>query len=135
MSAVPITPYARQSVIGLLHRLVSELTTLFRLEVQLAKSEIAHAMLKLAASATSIVAGGAILYAGVLFLLVAALLGLSQVVAPWLAALIVGGAAVIVGFVLILAGVKTADLSALKPRRSLESLRQDQAVLTRSKSS
>jgi hypothetical protein len=123
-----------ESTVGLLRRLMDELATLFRQEVALATAEVTDAIRQLTAGVISIVSGGAILFAGFLVLLAAAVLGLSNVVEPWLAALIVGGVVAVIGVIMVIVGRKAVDPSTLKPRRSAESLRQDKEVLTRSAS-
>ena len=123
-----------ESAISLLRRLMDELATLFRQELALATSELTGALTKLTAGVVSIATGGAVLFAGFLVLLASAVLGLANVVEPWLAALIVGGVVAVIGLALVLAGRKKIDPSTLKPRRSPESLRQDKEVLTRSAS-
>jgi hypothetical protein len=121
-----------ETALGLIRRFMDELTTLFRQEVALVTAEVTGAIGKLTAGILSIVTGGAVLFAGFLVLLAAAVLGLSNVVAPWLAALIVGAVVCATGLVMVLVGRKAADPSMLKPERSVESLRKDKAVLTRS---
>jgi hypothetical protein len=120
-----------QSIIELVRRFSEELLTLFRQEMALATAEISRTLRKLAAGVASIAAGAAVLYAGFLALLTAAILGLSHVVEPWLAALIVGGAVSIIGLVLLMAGKKTVEPENLKPQRTMESLREDKDVLMR----
>ena len=63
---------------------------LVRQELELGLSEIDRRVDKLKVGVTEAVIGGAVLYAGILVLLAAVVLGLSTVLAPWLAALIVG---------------------------------------------
>jgi hypothetical protein len=140
------TPQARMSersrdadldnstALGLIRHFMDELTTLFRQEVALVTSEVTGALGRLTAGLLSIATGGAVLFAGFLVLLAAAVLGLANVVAPWLAALIVGAVVAVSGLIMILVGRKAADPSVLKPQRSAESLRKDKAVLTRSSS-
>lgn len=120
-----------QSIIELVRRFSEELLTLFRQEMALATAEISRTLRKLAAGVASIAAGAAVLYAGFLTLLAAAVLGLSQVVEPWLAALIVGGALTLIGIVLLMVGKKTVEAENLKPQRTVESLREDKDVLMR----
>ena len=68
-------------------------------------------------------AGGALIaFSGWLALLASAVLGLSNVVAPWLAALIVGLVVLALGAGLLLFGKSRLDLV---PRRSFQSLRED----------
>lgn len=120
-----------QSIIELVRRFSEELLTLFRQEMALATAEISRTLRKLVQGVASIAAGAAVLYAGFLALLAAAVLGLSRVVEPWLAALIVGGAVTIVGLVLLMAGKKTIEPENLKPQRTVESLREDKDMLMR----
>jgi lipopolysaccharide export LptBFGC system permease protein LptF len=120
-----------QSIIELVRRFSDELLTLFRQEMALATAEVSRTIRKLAAGVASIAAGAAVLYAGFLTLVAAAVLGLSRVLEPWLAALIVGGAVTIVGVVLLMVGKKTIEPEHLKPQRSVESLREDKDVLMR----
>jgi Putative Actinobacterial Holin-X, holin superfamily III len=121
----------RESAIGLLRRLVDEFSLLFRKEIALAKAEAVQSFSHLKAAAISMASGGAVLFAGLLVLLAAAVLGLSHVVADWLAALIVGGLVSIVGFVMINAGKNKFDSSALKPERTQRALQRDKDLLAR----
>jgi predicted phage tail protein len=121
----------QESITDLLRRLMDELATLFRQELALASSEMSSAMSKLSRGLISVATGGAVLYAGFLTLLAAAVLALALVVEPWLAALIVGGVVTLIGVVMVLKGKKALEPSDLKPRRTVESLRQDKDVLMR----
>lgn len=120
-----------ESTIALLRRLVDELSLLFRKEVALAKAEAVESFSHLKAAAISMASGGAVVFAGLLVLLAAAVLGLSHVVADWLAALIVGGIVSIVGFVMINSGKNKFDSSALRPERTQRALQQDKEMLER----
>jgi hypothetical protein len=121
----------RETAIGLLRRLMDEVATLFRQEVELATVEVTGALTRLATGVISVLSGGMVLFAGILVLLASAVLALAQVVEPWLAALIVGGAVSLLGIVMLLVGRKALDASELKPKKSVESLRQDKDVLMR----
>lgn len=123
-----------RGAIDLLKRLVEKLTTLFRQEIALAKAEITASLTQLIMAVAALAGGALVLFAGVLVLLAAAVLGLALVVAPWLAALIVGGVVSLIGVSLVLAGVKGVNPDKLKPRRSPESLRKDKELLKRSAS-
>jgi Putative Actinobacterial Holin-X, holin superfamily III len=120
-----------ESTIALLRRLMNELSTLVRQEIALASAEVSRSIRMLVASAASVAIGGLVLYAGALVLLAAAVLGLANVVAPWLAALIVGVAVGIIGYVMVHAGLRKMKVEHLKPERVQESLRRDKEVLTR----
>lgn len=120
-----------QSAIGLLRRLTDELSTLLRQELALATAEIARSLRLMLGAAASVAAGGAVLYAGLLAMLAAAILGLATVLQPWLASLVIGAAVAFIGLVLVLAGVRSLDPSTLKPSRTAQSLRRDKDVITR----
>ncbi|MGH8270127.1 MAG: phage holin family protein [Steroidobacteraceae bacterium] len=120
-----------QSAFGLLRRLTDELSTLVRQELVLATAEISRSMRVMLSAAASLAVGGAVLFAGLLAMLAAAILGLATVLHPWLAALVIGAAVVILGIVLVLAGIRSLDPSTLKPSRTTESLRKDKDVITR----
>lgn len=120
-----------QSAFGLLRRLTDELATLLRQEMALATAEISRSMRVLLAGAASVAVGGAVLFTGLLAMLAAAVLGLATVLAPWLAALVIGVAVAVIGIVLVSVGIRSLDPSTLKPARTAESLRRDRDVITR----
>jgi membrane protein len=64
-----------QSVVTLLRRLTHELSTLLRQEIRLAAVEISGALKRALTGALATASGGAVLFAGVLVLLAAAVLG------------------------------------------------------------
>jgi uncharacterized membrane protein YqjE len=120
-----------QSTLALLRRLTSELVTLVRQEIQLASAEVSRSLLTALKGGVSVAVGGAVLYAGLLVLLLAAVIGLSYVVAAWLAALIVGLVVGVIGYIMVHAGLKALSPGNLKPERTQESLQRDKDVLTR----
>jgi hypothetical protein len=115
----------------LLKQLTDELSTLFRQEVALASAEFSRSITTLVKGATSMAAGGAVVFAGFLVLLAAAVLGLAEWLEPWLAALVVGVAVVALGALVLLAGKQKLDPAKLKPEHVPESLRRDKEVLAR----
>jgi hypothetical protein len=119
------------SIVSLLKRLTDELSVLFRQEVALASAEFSRSMRSFFLGVASVAAGGAVLFAGLLVLLAAAVLGLAEWLEPWQAALAVGGAVVLIGIVMVLAGRKKIKPEELKPERSVQSLRRDKDVLAR----
>jgi hypothetical protein len=120
-----------ESTVSLLQRLMGELSTLFRQEMSLAISEISRSLSSAKTGVASIATSGAVLFAAVLLLLEALVLGLAEVMRPWLAALIVGLVVGIVGYVMLQAGKKKLEPSALKPVQTQESLRRDKELLQR----
>jgi hypothetical protein len=123
-----------ESMLGLVRRLMEDLTTLFRQEMALATSQVMGALTRLTAGVASMALGGAMVLAGFMVLLAAAVLGLATVMEPWLAALIVGVVVTLIGAIVFFVGRKAADPTALKPTLSVESLRRDKEVITRSAS-
>jgi hypothetical protein len=119
-----------QSVTALLHRLTRELATLFRQELALAAGEVTRTLGKILTASATAAAGGAVVFAGLLVLLAAAVLGLSHVMADWLAALLVGILVSVVGVVAMVAGARALPETIL-PKRSARSLSKDKDVLKR----
>lgn len=124
-------PEDSHSVTGLLHQLGREVPLLFTKELALAKSEITSSIHATKAGIASVASGGAVLLAGFIILLQAAVYGLSLVVQPWLAALIVGAVVVVVGLAMVQAGKKRLEPSAFTPDRTLHALQKDQEAIRR----
>jgi len=120
-----------RTMTGLLRRLLNEVSTLFGKEVALAKAEVTEAFSEAKAAAISMASGGAVMFAGVLVLLAAAVLALRLVVADWLAALIVGGIVTAIGYLMIHSGKKKLEPTTFKPERTQHSLQQDKEMLQR----
>jgi hypothetical protein len=120
-------PRPARSVAALLSDLASETGTLVRQEIALFKAELHEKLERLGQGVGALAAGGLIAFSGWLVLLAAAVLGLSKVVAPWLAALIVGLVVLAIGGGLLFFGKSRLDADALVPRRTLNSLREDEA--------
>ena len=110
---------------GLLRRLMNDVGMLFAQEVALLKAETSRSIGEMKAATVSIAMGGAVLFLGLIFLSLAAVYALSNVVAPWLAALIVGGGITLVGVIMLVAGRSKLQPAAIAPRRTAEALRRD----------
>ena len=117
-----------ESVASLLSRLRDESLELFRQEAALARRELEQKASQIMRSTIYLAAGGAILYAGIVFLLLAASdylqlalfsMGTGVETAVWLGPLIVGAAAAFIGAVLVW-------LAASRMRRQLS----DSAVIS-----
>jgi hypothetical protein len=114
-------------VAALLSDLAGETSTLVRQEIALFKAELNESLARIGVGAGALAAGGVIAFSGWLALVAAAILGLSYVLAPWLAALIIGVAVVALGAGLALFGKSRLKADGLVPRRTLNSLREDEA--------
>jgi hypothetical protein len=111
----------------LLSELADETGILVRQEIALFKAEIQENLGRLGIGAGALMAGGLIAFTGWLALTAAAILGLSLVLAPWLAALIVGAVMIALGAGLLLFSKSRLRSETLVPRRTLSSLREDRA--------
>ncbi|MDR7284896.1 xanthine/uracil permease [Pseudomonas corrugata] len=130
--ATPLpVPDSDASVVGLLRQLAREVPALFTKELALAKAELQASLTTLKAGIAGVASGAVVLLAGFIILLMSAVYGLSIVMAPWLAALIVGVVVMIVGFAMLQAGKKQFEPSHLKPDRTLDALNKDQEALRR----
>ena len=119
-------PRPDRPLAALLSDLANETGTLVRQEIALFKAEIGEKLSRLGTGAGAIAAGGLVAFSGWLALIAAAILGLAHVVAGWLAALIVGFVVVAIGAGLLWFGKSRLDADTLVPRRTLNSLREDE---------
>jgi hypothetical protein len=110
---------------GLLTELAQETTTLVRKEVELAKAEVSEKVSQATTGAVSLVAGGLVAFAGLIFLLLAATYYLATMMEPWLAALIVGGVVTLIGVILVAMGKSRLNARNLQPTRTLATLQDD----------
>ena len=83
----------------------NDLSALVSDEIALAKAEIQQTIGEAVKDLVFIVLGGFFAYTGLLALIAAAILGLANVIAPWLSALIIGGIIALIGVVLLLRGI------------------------------
>lgn len=104
-----------------------------RLLIQLAKDEVEQVKRELIAKGVKLGIGAGLLAAAAFFalslwavLITAAILGLSEAVAPWLAALIVAGVFLVITIVLALLGVASLRRGTpVAPQATISSLKQD----------
>ena len=122
----------RRPLAGLFSDLWRETTTLVHDEVELAKADISDKVTQAGRGVGAVAAGGAVLFAGFIVLLFAAVGALEMVLppqqAPWLAPLIVGAVVTLIGASALSSGKKKLQAENLKPTRSIDSLRRDRDV-------
>jgi len=121
------SPKTDRSIAALLSDLASETILLIRQEVALFKAELHEKFGRLGQGVTALGAGALIAFSGWLVLLACAVLALATVVQPWLAALIVAVIVLAIGVALLLVGRSRLDANSLMPKRSMHSLREDEA--------
>ena len=109
----------------LFSELARELSTLVRQEVQLAKTEIGQKVSSVGKNAAFLVAGGLLAFVGFQALVAAAILALSQIVEPWLAAVIVGGVLMLVASALAMKVISSMKKESLAPKHTVETLKED----------
>jgi len=114
-----------RSVGTLLRELSGEMSTLFRKESALARAELREKLDQVGSGAAEIGAGALLSFAGLLVLLDAAVIGLARVVPLWLSALIVGGAVLLIGLVVLARGRSNLRSEKLAPQRTIDSMRRD----------
>jgi hypothetical protein len=124
-------PLERESTAGLLSRLFGDFAALLRNEIALAKAELSDSTTRAKAGLAALMGAMATLLAGSLVLVAALVLGLAEVVEPWLAALIVGVAITAVGVVLLLSAKKKLLPPRLEIDRTRAAVRSDVDVIAR----
>ncbi len=114
-----------RSVGQLLRDLADDVTRLIRDELALARSEASDNLHRMVTAVISIVGGALLGLAALMVLLDAVVMGLSNHMPDWMAAVIVGGVVGLVGFILVYQGQKNLSAGSLAPRRTAESVRKD----------
>lgn len=114
-----------RSIPQLLSAFTNDFTTLIRKESELVRAEFAQKLKQLARGGGEIAGGAILLNVALLILLQALVLGLSKLMDPTFAALLVGVVVAIVGVVMLRAGVKAAEPSNLTPERTARQLEKD----------
>ena len=118
--------YDDRSLGDLFAELSRETSTLVRKEVELATTEMTAKARRAGAQAGIAAAGGALAHAGLLVLIAAVVLGLSQLgIMPWLSALIVGLVAIAVGYAMVNRGMEGLRETDVTPTRAIESLKEE----------
>lgn len=110
-----------QSLSELLASLAGDIRTLIRQEANLAKIEMSQKATRVGRDAAYLAAGGAMVYAGFLALLVAIIALLALFIPLWSSALIVA----VAGYFLIDAGRKALKRADLRPQETIETLKED----------
>ena len=118
------------SVADLFGNVVTELTTLVRKEVQLARAELGEKVGQAAGAAASLAIGGVLLLAALIILLQAVVVLLVRLgVPPGWAEVVVAAAVGLIGYLLLRGGLNRLKASNLVPNRTAEQLSRDAAVV------
>lgn len=121
----PRPALADQPLADLVSHLSRDATLLAQQEVALAKQEAADKLGLIKDELVGLAVGGVLLHAGILALLAGAILALAQVLAPWLAAVVAGGALLAVGAGLLLKAKARLSQLELAPKQAVGSVKRD----------
>lgn len=123
--------HGTESIADLIRHLATDLSTLLGKEISLAKSEVRESVSEVQTAVGAIVTGATTAIAGLVVLLMSAVYGLSNVVEPWLAALIVGASALLIGYLMVNSAKQKMSASSMVPDRTMESAKKDKETLER----
>jgi uncharacterized membrane protein YczE len=98
---------------------------LLRQEIELARLETTQKINSAMRSVIMLAAGGFVAYAGLILLLIAVAIGLSNWMPLWLSTLIVSVVALVVGAVLIGSGRSSLSNLTVVPENTVESIKED----------
>jgi cobalamin biosynthesis protein CobD/CbiB len=114
-----------ESIHDLICHPATDLSTLLGTDIERAKSEVRETVTEVQTAMGAIATGATIAMAGLVVLLMSAVYGLSKVVEPWLAALIVGAVVLLLGDLMVRSAKETMSASSIVPVRTLESVNKD----------
>ena len=118
-----------RSLKGLVADLGSNIATLFRKEIQLARAETAEKIGQAGTAVASIAAGGIFALAALLVLLQALVAAIAEAgVPPALASLIVGAVVALIAYALVHKGLRDLKASSLAPNRTVDAFKRDAQV-------
>ena len=119
-----------QTLGALVHQLTQQIPDLVRSEIRLAQAEVAQKGKRAGVGIGMFSVAGLLAFFGVAALVTTAILGLSEVVDGWLAALIVALALLVVAAVAGLVGKnKVAEAAPPAPERAVEGIKEDIATV------
>lgn len=117
---------ANNASLGRLFRdLADDISDLTRKEIELARTETMEKVSNASKAVVTMAAGGFIAYAGLLFLLAAAVLAIATWVPYWLSAVIVGGVAVIVGLIMLQGGRSALQNTNITPEKTVDTMKEN----------
>jgi len=105
--------------------LARESSTLIRQEVQLAKAEMTHKAITFGKSLAFVIVAGCFAFVAFQAMVAAAILALAQVVADWLAALIIGGVLAAIAAILMIKALAAMKNEGVAPSQTVETIKED----------
>jgi uncharacterized membrane protein YqjE len=119
------TPQAQRSVPELLQNIVNNLQEIIRSEFRLAKTEFKDEAGKAAKPAATFGIGLVLSFYGIGFLLLAAVYGLSTIMAGWMAALLVGAVLTVIATATLVSSAKKLKRVNLSPDKTIQNLEEN----------
>lgn len=113
------------SIGALFTGLTEDMAKLLRQEIELARVETTQKINRAMRSVIMLAAGGFVAYAGLILLLIAVAIGLSNWMPLWLSTLIVSVVALVMGAVLIGSGRSSLSNLTVVPENTVESIKED----------
>jgi uncharacterized membrane protein YqjE len=118
-----------RSIADVLRDVITQVTTLLRKETELARVELSENVSRAAIGLGLIVGGAVLLIPALVILLEAAVAALQQNgMRPAEATAIVGGCALVLGFILVAIGLSRLRVTSLMPNKTIQQLQQDAAA-------
>ncbi len=117
------SPTAKQGIGELLGALARDTGTLVRQEVRLATSEVGEKAKRVAHQSGLLIAGGAMIHAGALLMLLSAVYALREVMPVWASALMIGALVAGIGWSMLSRSMKALAQLDPVPRKTVETLR------------
>jgi len=118
-------PTSEPTLGDLFTSLTSDLTTLVRKEIDLARTETMEKVTGVTRNVVMMVAGGLVAYAGLIALIMGAIFLLDQSLSLWVSALIVGIIVVIIGAILLMVGKSSLSSMTVVPEKTVESMKEN----------
>ncbi len=106
-----------------------EIATIVRTEIALAKDDLARSGKRVGIGVGAFGAAGFVAFYGLGVLVAAAVLGLSVVLDPWLAALVVAAVLFVVAGIAALVGKRSVSTAGDPPKERVESVQEDVAAV------
>jgi drug/metabolite transporter (DMT)-like permease len=123
-----------RSLSDLFAELSRETSVLIRKEIELATTEVSTKLRTASIQAGKIAVGGALVHAGLLVLLAAAVLGLMELgMAGWLSALLVAIAVMLIGYLMANQSLSKMRATNFVPTQTMESLKENATWTTRTR--
>ena len=101
------------------------MTEIIRSEIRLARAEIRQDVTQVTRAGIFLGVGAVLALYGFGFILLAGVYALSNVLSPWISALIVGGGMALLAGAFFFIGRKKMQLASLKPDETIQSLKEN----------